>query len=74
RSFQGIGDVEHHQPAMTALSQRICRTLSTLPASLIATIFTQPSLAALRHNLHALRYRWREPPRKRKFQSMPKLS
>ncbi|MES0139629.1 hypothetical protein NKJ88_32655, partial [Mesorhizobium sp. M0016] len=27
----GIGDVEHHQPAMTALSQRICRTLSTLP-------------------------------------------
>ncbi|MER8844529.1 MULTISPECIES: hypothetical protein [Mesorhizobium] len=25
------GDVEHHQPAMTALSQRICRTLSTLP-------------------------------------------
>ncbi|WP_287242227.1 hypothetical protein, partial [Mesorhizobium sp.] len=26
------GDVEHHQPAMTAPSQRICRTLSTLPS------------------------------------------
>ena len=33
-SFQGISDVEHHQPAMTALSQRICRTLSTLPEHL----------------------------------------
>ncbi|WP_210163961.1 hypothetical protein, partial [Mesorhizobium sp. LNJC403B00] len=36
-------------------------------ASLIATIFTQPSLAALRQNLHALRYRWREPPRNASF-------
>ncbi|MER9522500.1 hypothetical protein NKI96_02855, partial [Mesorhizobium sp. M0292] len=25
------GDVNNHQPAMTAPSQRICRTLSTLP-------------------------------------------
>ncbi|MER8918276.1 hypothetical protein NKI32_31435, partial [Mesorhizobium sp. M0761] len=47
---------------------------SLIATILIATIFPQPSLAALRHNLHALRYRWREPPRKRKFQSMPKLS
>ncbi|MER8568234.1 hypothetical protein NKH85_27200, partial [Mesorhizobium sp. M0924] len=50
------------------------RATRQIVASLIATIFTQPSLAALRQNLHALRYRWREPPRKRKFQSMPKLS
>ncbi|MES0139652.1 hypothetical protein NKJ88_32780, partial [Mesorhizobium sp. M0016] len=28
------GDVNNHQPAMTAPSQRICRTLSTLPSTL----------------------------------------
>ncbi|MER9908987.1 hypothetical protein, partial [Mesorhizobium sp. M0052] len=29
------GDVNNHQPAMTAPSQRICRTLSTLPWDLL---------------------------------------
>jgi hypothetical protein len=50
------------------------RATRQIVASLIAAIFTQPPLAILRRNLHALRHRWREPPRKRKFQAMPKLS
>jgi hypothetical protein len=50
------------------------RAIRQIVASLMATIFAQPPLSILRQNLHALRYRWREPPRKRKFQTMPKLS
>jgi len=48
RSSQGIGDVEHHQTAMTALSQRICRTFSTL----LGLQVRNPS-----HRLHVLYFR-----------------
>jgi len=50
------------------------RATRQIVASLIATIFFQPSLKILRQSLLAGRHRLREPPRTRKFQHMPKLS
>jgi hypothetical protein len=50
------------------------RATRQIVASLIAAIFSQPTLKILRQNLFRVRYRLREPPRKRKFQQMPTLS
>ncbi|WP_210164064.1 hypothetical protein, partial [Mesorhizobium sp. LNJC391B00] len=40
-------DVNNHQPAMTAPSQRICRTLSTLPIRGAAAAHVSPQPAPL---------------------------
>jgi hypothetical protein len=41
--------------------------------ALIAAITPQPNLALLQANAARIRYRMREPPRRRTLQSMPKL-
>src|SRR6516162_9024980 len=43
-------------------------------ATLIAAIVPQPTLDALSRRANAIRYRLREPPRRRKLQTMPRLS
>jgi hypothetical protein len=43
-------------------------------ASLCAAILFQPNFKTIRENLAALKYRLREPPRRRKLQSMQLLS
>jgi len=53
---------------------QLWRATSQIAASLIAAIFAQPTLKTLRENIDAVRYRWCERPRKRKIQTMPKLS
>jgi hypothetical protein len=50
------------------------RATRQIAASLIATIFAQPTLKKLRQTLGAVKYRLREPPRMRKFQYLPVLS
>jgi hypothetical protein len=49
------------------------RMTRQIVASLFAAIHSQPNLKTLRENIAALKYRLREPPRRRKLQTMEPL-
>jgi hypothetical protein len=44
-----------------------------IAATLFAAIHPQPNLKTMRENIAVLRYRLREPPRRRKLQAMEPL-
>jgi hypothetical protein len=47
------------------------RAVRQIFAVLIAAIIPQPSIAELNANAQTIHYRLRDPPRRRKLQSMP---
>jgi hypothetical protein len=49
------------------------RAMRQILSVLLAAIIPQPTRADLNANAHVIRYRLRDPPRRRKLQAMPSI-
>jgi hypothetical protein len=49
------------------------RAFRQITTALLLAITPQPTLAILRTNAHRIRYRMREPPRRRMLQTLPRF-